>query len=118
MTLPRSGKHDGQPQAQPRRLAPPPPARARLTPLDAALFGFLALAFAYAAYRVNDVLAYRWNWSQAFNFVIRYDAASGSWVPNLLLQGAAMTLRLALWGTVLATLIGVVMGLARTSANL
>ncbi|MFL5055977.1 MAG: amino acid ABC transporter permease, partial [Microvirga sp.] len=116
--LPRSGKHDGQQPARPRRLPPAPPARARLTPVDAALFGLVALALAYAAYRVNDVLAYRWNWSQAFNFVIRYDAATGSWVPNLLLQGAAMTLRLALWGTVLATLIGVVMGLARTSTNL
>jgi polar amino acid transport system permease protein len=118
VTLPRSGKHEGQQPARPRRLPPARPARARLTLADAALFALVALAFAYAAYRVNDVLAYRWNWGQAFNFVIRYDAATGSWVPNLLLQGAAMTLRLALWGTVLATLIGVVMGLARTSTNL
>src|SRR3954447_21175232 len=118
VALPLSVRSEGQRHDRPRRLPPPVASRARLTLADAALFGLVALALAYAAYRVDDVLAYRWNWGQAFNFVIRYDAATGSWVPNLLLQGAAMTLRLALWGTVLATLIGVVMGLARTSTNL
>jgi polar amino acid transport system permease protein len=113
------------PQTQGRALPrsddkrrPPPPLRPQLTLLDLVLFGLVLTALAYAAYRINDVLAYRWNWSQAFAFVIRYDAAAEAWVPNLLLQGAAMTLRLALWGTILATVIGVVMGLARTSGNL
>jgi polar amino acid transport system permease protein len=89
-----------------------------LTLLDAALFALVAATILYAGYRVNDVLAYRWNWGQAFAFVIRYDGDVGRWVPNLLLQGAAMTLRLAFWGTVLASLIGMAMGLARVSANL
>ena len=82
------------------------------------LFGVLALVILYAAYRVNDVLVYRWYWNRVLNFVVRYDEPSASWVTNLLLQGLATTLRLAFWGTILATIIGVVMGFCRTSRNL
>jgi len=76
------------------------------------------LLILYAVYRVNDVLVYHWNWSRVFNFVIRVDEDTGALVPNLLLHGLATTLRLALWATVLATIIGLVMGYWRTSKNL
>jgi len=78
----------------------------------------VALLILYAVYRVNDVLVYHWNWSRVFNFVIRVDEDTGALVPNLLLHGLATTLRLALWATVLATIIGLVMGYWRTSKNL
>ena len=86
--------------------------------IDYILFGALAALVLYAAYRVNDVLVYNWNWSRVFGFVARYDEDTGSWVANLLLQGLATTLRLAAWATVLATLVGIVMGYWRTSHNL
>jgi polar amino acid transport system permease protein len=82
------------------------------------LLGLVALAIAYAAYRVNDVLVYRWDWDRVLSFVILYDQAAGTYVPNLLLQGVATTLRLAFWGTILASIVGLLMGLARTSGNL
>ena len=72
----------------------------------------------YASYRVNDVLVYDWNWSRVFGFLIKYDQASQSWVSNLLLEGLATTLRLAVWATVFATIVGVIMGYWRTCENL
>jgi polar amino acid transport system permease protein len=72
----------------------------------------------YAVYQVNDVLVYNWNWSRVFNFVLRYDADGEAWVPNLLLYGLATTVRLAIWGTVFATVIGLVMGYWRTVDNI
>lgn len=101
------------------RSSPPPvPPKKRLTLVDFALFAaVLALVF-YAVYRVNDVLVYDWNWSRVFGFVVRYDILLGSWVPNLLLQGLATTLRLAFWATILASIIGVIMGYWRTSRTL
>jgi len=89
-----------------------------LTKVDFALFGLVALLILYTVYRVNDVLVYNWNWPRVFNFVVRVDEDTGSLVPNLLLHGLATTLRLALWATVLATIIGLVMGYWRTSKNL
>ena len=99
---------------------PPPPARKRVRVglIDLVLLALVAFAVAYAAYRINDVLVYRWSWDRVLAFVIRYDEATGRFVPNLLLQGVATTLRLAFWGTVFASIIGVIMGLARTSRNL
>jgi len=89
-----------------------------LTIVDFVLFGLVALLILYTFYRVNDVLVYNWNWSRVFNFVVRVDEDTGSLVPNLLLHGLATTLRLALWATVLATIIGLVMGYWRTCNNL
>jgi polar amino acid transport system permease protein len=101
-----------------RNTPPPAPPKKRLTIIDFALFAMvLALVF-YAGYRVTDVLVYDWNWSRVVNFIIRFDADSGRYVPNLLLYGLATTLRLAVWATIMATIIGVVMGYWRTCDNL
>ena len=101
-----------------RSSPPPAPPKKRLTPLDFALFAGVIALVLYASYRVNDVLVYDWNWSRVFGFVIRYDEELGTWLPNLLLQGLATTLRLAFWATILASVVGVVMGYWRTSGTL
>src|SRR5215204_4463174 len=101
-----------------RDSPPPAPAKVRLSKLDFFVFGAVMLLMLYAAYRVNDVLVYNWNWGRVLSFVVRYDDESGTWVSNLLLQGLATTLRLAFRGTILAAIIGVVMGFCRTGRNL
>lgn len=101
-----------------RNTPPPAPPRKRLTAVDILLFASVAALIAYAGYRVNEVLVYQWNWPRVFNFFIRFDPDTGEYVTNLLLYGLATTLRLALWGTVLATIIGVVLGYWRTVDNL
>ena len=100
------------------RRPPPPPPRRRLTPLDLSIFGAALLCVIYAVWRVNDVLVYNWNWAPVFGFLARIDETTGALVPNLLLQGLATTLRLALWGTVLAGIVGIVMGYWRTCETL
>ena len=97
---------------------PPPIERRKLTKVDFTLFAGVIFLVVYAVYQVNDVLVYKWNWGRVTNFVIRFDKDSGTYVANLLLHGLATTLRLAVWGTVLATIIGLVMGYWRTCENL
>jgi len=101
-----------------RNAPPPEPPKRRLTAIDFALFGLLASLVIYSVYRVNDVLVYDWNWPRVLGFLVKFDEESQSWAANLLLQGLATTLRLAVWATVLATLVGVVMGYWRTCENL
>jgi polar amino acid transport system permease protein len=101
-----------------RNNPPPAPAKKRFTPVDWALFGIVAALAIYAVYRVNDVLVYHWDWSRVLGFLVKYDAETQSWVSNLLLQGLATTLRLAVWSTLFATLVGIVMGYWRTCENL
>ncbi|MGB3538737.1 MAG: amino acid ABC transporter permease [Mesorhizobium sp.] len=101
------------------RTSPPPGLpKKRLTPTDIVVLGGVAVFIFYAAYRVNDVLVYKWDWPRVLNFVVRYDDASGTYVPNLLLYGLATTLRLAIWATILASIVGLVMGYWRTCENL
>ena len=68
--------------------------------------------------RINGVLKYQWDWSVIARFLVKVDAKTGAIVPNVLLEGLFTTLRLAFWGLLLATLIGLAMGAARTSRRL
>ncbi len=101
-----------------RNSPPPEKAKPRLTAVDYLLYAIVAIFIFYAIYRVNDVLVYTWNWSKVFGFLVKFDQETQSWVSNLLLQGLWTTLRLAIWATVFATIIGIVMGYWRTCENL
>lgn len=85
---------------------------------DYLLLALIGLAVAYIVYRVNTVLNYKWNWAVIPQYILRWDEDSESWVPSLLLQGFLTTLRLMLWGSVLALALGVIMGLIRTGRTL
>ena len=100
------------------RNTPPAPLKRRFTIVDFLLFGAVAAFIFYATYRVNDVLVYQWNWERVLGFMFKFDQDTQSWVSNLFLQGLATTLRLAVWATIFATIVGIVMGYWRTCNNL
>ena len=64
------------------------------------------------------MLVYQWNWERVLGFMFKFDQDTQSWVSNLFLQGLATTLRLAVWATIFATIVGIVMGYWRTCNNL
>ena len=90
----------------------------RLNWIDWAVFAVLIVAIVYVWYRVDSVLAYRWDWSVIPRYLYRFDEEQQGWVANLLMQGLYTTIRLALWSIVLAAIIGVVFGVMRTSRRL
>ena len=92
--------------------------RPRLNWVDYAVFSVLLAGTAYVGYRVDSVLEYRWEWSAIPGYLYRWDDEQQRWVANLLMQGLYTTLRLALWGIVLAAIIGVVFGIMRTGRRL
>jgi polar amino acid transport system permease protein len=87
----------------------------RLSSLDVLVFVAVAAFAAFIAYRVEDVLNYHWHWSRVAAYLVRWDEQRGVWAANLLLQGFFTTLRLAVWGIFWAALLGLVMGICRTS---
>ncbi len=100
-------------------VRPPPAARRRRWGwLDYLLLLLVALVFGYMAWNTTVVLKYRWDWSSIWPFVFRLDKATGKWVPNIVFEGLLTTLRLAVWGILLAGIIGTVMGVARNSRRL
>ena len=86
--------------------------------LDTVLLAAVLLALGYLAYRVQGTLHYRWNWGAIPQYLFRYDAENGRWIPNLLVQGLMTTVRLSIWATLLATVIGAAMAMLRISKKL
>ena len=86
--------------------------------VDLAVLTAVGAFTVYIAYRMNTVLNYRWGWSQVLQFILRWDDAQQRWVANLLLQGLFTTIRLAVWGILLAAVVGFGMGMARVSRRL
>ena len=74
--------------------------------------------FGFISYRVDTVLVYQWDWGFLPGYLFRWDEETQSLLPNLLVKGLLTTLRLAFWSIILATLIGFVIGMMRTSRRL
>lgn len=90
----------------------------KLTGLDIVISVVLLAAVVYIFYRIRVGLHYHWNWGAIPQYLFRYDEARGGIVPNILMQGLFTTIRLSIWGTLLACTIGIVMGLFRTGRSL
>ncbi|PTN31654.1 amino acid ABC transporter permease [Desulfonatronum sp. SC1] len=90
----------------------------RFTPLDAVLILAIVAFAAVFIWRVHATLDYQWRWHLLANYLLRWDETADRWVPGLITQGLLTTIRLSIWTMLLATVIGVIMGLARCGKSL
>lgn len=86
-----------------------------LTRVDLVFSILLLLMCLFLAYRIKVGLNYNWSWESIFQFIFRYDNENNKWVSGLLMTGFYTTIRLSIWGTILATVFGVTMGIAKSS---
>jgi len=86
-----------------------------LTFTDLLIGSFLLLLCVFFVYRVKVGLNYNWAWDSIFQFIFRFDDKNDEWVSGLLMTGFYTTIRLSFWGIILATVFGVVSGIAKTS---
>ena len=88
-----------------------------VTTTDLILLAGIGAVVTWLLYQASVQAQYRWNWQAIPQYLLRLDAQSGKWVPGLILQGVLVTLRLSIWATILALIIGTAMGLFRTSCS-
>lgn len=99
--------------------APSPSHSQPLFHLPSIIVSLLVVAFAvFLAYRLKVELNYKWNWSAIPSYLFQYNQETGRWSANMLMKGLFTTLRLSVWGTLLASLLGTLVGLMRTSKGL
>jgi len=85
-----------------------------LTRTDLVFSTILLLICLFFVYRIKVGLNYNWSWDSIFQFIFRYDNEDNKWVSGLLMTGFYTTIRLSVWGTILATVFGVIMGIAKS----
>jgi len=90
----------------------------KLTLLDGAVILIAAVITAYLVYRIEAQMNYKWNWGAIPQYLFRFSPQEDRWIPNVLVMGLVTTIRLSFWATALATIIGTLMALARTSSSL
>jgi len=91
--------------------------RFKFTLLDFILLTAIVLSVIYVVIKMKTNLHYKWDWSSAASYIIRYDVIKDSYVPGLLVSGLIVTFKLSVWATILASIIGLVMGLMRIYAG-
>jgi polar amino acid transport system permease protein len=89
-----------------------------LTLTDLLVGSFLLLICLFFVYRVKVGLNYNWAWDSIPQFIFRFDKENNEWVSGILMTGFYTTIRLSFWGIILATIFGVVSGIAKTSSIL
>ncbi|MEP6267063.1 MAG: amino acid ABC transporter permease [Paracoccaceae bacterium] len=90
----------------------------RLHWLDYLILVVLVVGAVTVAFRVNGTLNYDWRWEKIPNYLFRYREDQERWIANLLIQGLVATIRISIYASILALIFGLVLGVARCSANL
>lgn len=94
------------------------PSRNSLSILDIIVLISVFGAIAYIIYSLSYNLKYKWDWSIIPTYMVKYNEETGRWQMNMLLQGLMTTIKISIWGMILAAVIGGWMGFMRTSTRL
>ncbi|RKX80024.1 MAG: amino acid ABC transporter permease [Spirochaetes bacterium] len=89
--------------------------KVRFKLLDLILIIFCIGIVYFIFYRINVQLEYRSNWAAIPRYLLRKDPSTGKLIPNYLLLGLFTTIRLSVWSTLLGLVVGVIMGIFRTT---
>jgi polar amino acid transport system permease protein len=94
------------------------PKKPAVTILDGVILAVIVGFFAYVWYRLFFALNYHWNWSVIPTYLFRFDPDEQRWTANILLEGFLTTIKISIWATLFAVLLGFTIGLMRVSPRL
>jgi polar amino acid transport system permease protein len=92
--------------------------RKRFGLLDVLLLALIFSAAGWLTFRVIVQLNYPWNWSSVWQYFFRFDQEQDRFVVNYLILGLLTTVRLSVYASLLALVLGLFMALARISRSL
>jgi polar amino acid transport system permease protein len=82
--------------------------------IAAVVIGF----FGYIWYSIEGTLNYKWRWELIPGYIVGWHSTREEYFANLLLQGLMATLRISIYASMLALILGTILGVARCSTNL
>lgn len=85
---------------------------------DWVILAVLVAFFGYIWLTIEGTLNYTWRWHLIPNYILGWHTTREEYFANLLLQGLIATIRISIYASVLALILGTILGVARCSANL
>jgi polar amino acid transport system permease protein len=85
---------------------------------DWVILGVLIAFFNYIWFTIEGTLNYSWRWHLIPNYILGWHTTREEYFANLLLQGLIATIRISIYASILALVLGTILGVARCSANL
>ena len=85
---------------------------------DYLILAILAAFVAMVWMNIEGALRYNWRWSVIPSYIVWYDEGDARWAPGILLTGLLTTIRICIYSTVLAVILGTILGIARCSKTL
>jgi polar amino acid transport system permease protein len=92
--------------------------KTKITAVDLILMALILAVLAYIVYRLTVKLNYRWNWPAIPRYLVYYSAEHKGWMSGILLKGLYTTIRLSVWATLMAAVLGLVTGIMRATGGL
>lgn len=89
-----------------------------VTILDWVVLCLILFFVGYVVYRLFFSLNYKWHWEIIPIYLLKFESETQRWTANILLEGFFITIKLSIWGTVFALVIGFFMGASRISPRL
>ncbi len=74
----------------------------------------VSLFLIYLGYRLTTSFSYRWNWAIITDYLLFFDEKTERLRCGILLQGLFITIKLSIWGMLLAAVVGVGIGIIST----
>ena len=90
----------------------------KFTIVDAAVIIVLAAGISYFFFRMGNVLDYHWDWKAIPGYFIFRDPVTGNLKANILLKGFFTTIRISVWASLLAFLLGTISGIMGSGRSL
>ncbi len=78
----------------------------------------LVVFFGYIWLSIEGTLNYKWRWELIPGYIVGWHTGREEYFANLLLQGLVATIRISIYSGILALILGIILGVARCSANL
>jgi His/Glu/Gln/Arg/opine family amino acid ABC transporter permease subunit len=85
---------------------------------DYLILAVLVAFFGYIWFTIEGTLNYKWRWELIPGYIIGYHTGREEYFANLLLQGLVATIRISIYASILAVILGTFLGIARCSGNL
>ena len=82
--------------------------------LDVLLITVILGGIGYLYYQF-DKFPYTWRWEDTLSQLILYDENSDSYQMGIIIQGLLMTLKIVVWATLLAIIVGIIVGIGKMS---